>query len=225
MREANLYINNNLSGILVSFGFVFLVLLISTLAVKVNKKVDVEISRKIVHIGVANWWWIAMYFFDSPLWASIPPIFFVVFNVISVKVQLVKSMERETAGYGTVFYPVSLLILSIFCFSGLSQPYIGAIAVSCMGYGDGFAAVIGNKFGKHKFRLFSAQKSLEGCIAMFVLSFVSSAAILWYNNISYTFIIAIFIAAVSTLLEMFTPNGYDNLTVPLGVGLFAYAIL
>jgi phytol kinase len=216
--------NHNLLGVIISFIFVFLVILISTFA-KLSKKFDAEASRKIVHIGVANYWWFAIYFFDSLFWALIPPVFFVIFNFISVKLNLVKSMERGSTEYGTVFYPVSLLILSVFSFSGLSQPYIGAIAVCCMGYGDGFAAVIGRKFGKHKLKFWGTQKSIEGCLSMFIISFASSAAILSYYNIAFAFVYAILIAAAGTCLEMLTPDGYDNLTVPLGVGLFAYIII
>jgi len=218
--------NQNIWGLIISFAFVFIVISIS-MVINLNKKIDVEISRKFVHIGVSNWWLIAMYYFDSPIWASIPPVFFIVFNIISNKFNLIKSMERERHinGYGTIFYPISLTILSMFCFSSLSYPYIGAISVLCMGYGDGVAAIIGKKFGRHNLVFLSANKSLEGCIAMFAISFLSAAIILQLYGTSAIIINAILIACVSTCLEMFTPNGYDNLTVPIGVAVFAQIIL
>ncbi|MDR0222187.1 MAG: hypothetical protein LBI38_01440 [Oscillospiraceae bacterium] len=219
--------NRNLLGIIIIFAFVFFVLLVSSL---IGKKVSGEISRKIVHIGAANCWWIAARFLDSPVWASIPPIFFIVFNFISVKFNVVKAMERKggkkgAAGYGTVFYPVSLLIIFIFCFSGSVRMYVGSLAVVCMGYGDGFAAIVGEKFGKRKFKFLTARKSAEGCAAMFAVSFVSSAAVLSRQNVAFAFAGAFLTATVATCLETFTPDGYDNLTVPLGVGLFARAVL
>jgi phytol kinase len=217
--------NHNILGVIITFAFVFMVIGISTLVAKLRKGADDELSRKIVHIGVANCWWIAMYFFDSPFWVAIPPVVFIVLNYISVKRKVFKAMERETEGYGTVFYPISLLIISIICFSGFSPLYIGGISMSCMGYGDGFAALVGNKFGKRRFKLWGNQKSLEGCITMFAVSFIASAAILLFHDIGFAFVYAAFIAIVATCLEAFTPNGYDNLTVPLGVGLFAHVII
>jgi phytol kinase len=199
-------------------------MVISTLADK-SKKVDKETSRKIVHIGVANCWWIAVYFFDSLIFASIPPIFFIVFNFMSVKFNIVKSMERESEGYGTVFYPISLLILTIFCFGGISPLYVGSIAMCCMGYGDGFAAMIGSKFGKTKLKFLRGRKSLEGCTAMFLVSFVSSAAILSYYGITLVFVYSAIIATAAACSEMLTPDGYDNLSVPLVVGLFTHIII
>ena len=218
---------HNLLGILVTFAFVFIVLVLSAIA---GKKVDNEVSRKIVHIGVANCWWISMYFFDSPVSASIPPVFFIFFNFFSARHNIVKSMERGQekggAGYGTVYYPVSLLVLSVLCFSGLAPLYIGAVAVSCMGYGDGFAALIGRKFGKHKVNLKTgAQKSVEGCATMFVISFASSTAILSYENIANAIIISFLIALFGTFTELFTPDGYDNLTVPLGIAFFTMILM
>jgi phytol kinase len=219
--------NHNLTGLIITFAFVFLIIGISTLVAKLNVGTNGEISRKIVHIGVANCWWISMYFFDSPLWASIAPAAFIILNFISVKRKIFKAMERETTSYGTVYYPISLMILSIVCFSGTTPLYTGAIAMSCMGYGDGFAAVIGSKFGKHKFTIpfLNTQKSVQGCATMLIVSFTATLAILHFHNIPHPLIPAVFIAIVAAALETLTPDGFDNLTVPIGTGLFTHLIL
>lgn len=36
-----------------------------------------------------------------------------------------------------------------------------------MSYGDGFASLIGQRFGKHKYNLVGDIKSIEGSLAMF----------------------------------------------------------
>ena len=221
--------NHNLLGLIITFAFVFAVLGVSALA---SKKAGKEISRKITHIGVANCWWIFIYFFDSPVWASIPLASFVVLNFFSVKFNLIKSIEREEGGgggaaaYGTVYYPLSMLILTILAFGGHIDLYIGSIAVMCMGYGDGFAAVAGGRFGRHKLKFLKSDKSLEGCVAMFAASFVSTGIILFCRDVDVIFALlkAVPIALAATVLEAVTPDGYDNITVPLGVGLFVFTV-
>src|SRR6056297_376715 len=142
----------NTWGIIVSFAFIFLIIGISTLLT--NKRIiSGEGSRKFIHIGVANWWIIAMIFFDNPLWASIVPALFILINYISYKKQIFRAMERGKGkgDLGTVYYAISLFILAIITFSEGMNPYVGAMGILVMGYGDGFAAIIGEKFGKHSF--------------------------------------------------------------------------
>ena len=102
----------NVFGLVISFVFIGIVLVSSKLFEKAGK----EASRKYIHIVLSNWWIIAMVFFDSPYWAMIGPIIFVFVNYASYKFNLIKSMEREEAerdGMGTVYYAITLLVLSI----------------------------------------------------------------------------------------------------------------
>ncbi|WP_406242727.1 hypothetical protein ACF3M2_01860 [Tissierella carlieri] len=52
---------NNITGILVSIIFVFLIIGAASLMKKLNILSN-EGSRKFIHIGVSNWWIIAMIF-------------------------------------------------------------------------------------------------------------------------------------------------------------------
>ena len=104
---------NMLLGIIISYVFIAIIILTAKLFEKMGK----EAERKYIHIALCNWWIIAMYFFDSVLWASIVPLSFVGINYISYKKNLISVMEREEQdGLGTVYYAASLLILAIICF-------------------------------------------------------------------------------------------------------------
>lgn len=213
----------NIWGIIVSFVFIFLVIGISTLLT--NKKIlSGEGSRKFIHIGVANWWIIAMIFFDSPLWAAIVPALFIIINYISYKKQVFKAMERGKGknDLGTVYYAISLFILSIITFSKGMDPYVGAMGILIMGYGDGFAAIIGEKYGKHSFTLMNSKKSLEGSLAMFIVSFIVAFIIAVLAGNSCIWLLPLSIALIATIVEIFSPYGIDNLTVPLITSLSYY---
>ena len=218
--------SNNLLGILISLLFVFFIIGVSTILTK-KKIISGEASRKFIHIGVCNWWIIAMIFFDNRYYASIVPALFVVINYISYKYQVIEAMERDGSrkDLGTVYYAVSLLILSLFTLGEGSNGYIGALGILTMGYGDGFAAVIGTFKGTKYIPIGRNLKSKEGTLTMLVVTFSVITLILGIcTNLSILAIIlySICLSIIATLLELFTPHGLDNLTVPLGVSLVYY---
>ncbi len=217
---------NNITGILISIIFVFLIIGAASFMKKLNI-LSMEGSRKFIHIGVSNWWIIAMIFFDNNISAAIVPGLFVIINYISYKKQIFNAMERDGSkkDLGTVYYAISLLVLSIITFKNKEFAYIGALGILIMGYGDGFAAIIGTKYGKHKFKIFGNDKTIEGSLAMFLCSFLVSIVILYIFNPVNVLLFSFILAFVSTVLELLSPLGLDNLTVPLGSAIFFYMIL
>ena len=217
----------NYWGLVLSYVLVFLIIGISTVLQKA-KLVGDEGARKFIHIGVSNWWILAMIVFEGEMaiwFAIVPPITFILLNYYSYKTNLIKSMERSGNGnLGTVYFPISLLILVILTFGVINKPEVGAVGILVLGYGDGLAAVVGKAFGKHKL---VDNKSLEGSLTMVVVSFVVVTLIL--NLSGYTILTALWVAVVvsiiSTVIELYTPKGLDNLTVPLLSSLLIYLLL
>ena len=164
----------NLIGIIIISIYIAIVLASS----KLLNKFGEEASRKFVHIMLANVWLFMIYFFDSVIWASILPAAFVVINSLSYKFNIMKSIEREeNDGFGTIYYAMSLLIISVFTFL-IGKPVIGLLGVLIMGYGDGFAAIIGQKIKSKKYKIGNSQKSFAGSLTMFLISLVLSLVIL-----------------------------------------------
>lgn len=211
MESASLL--QNVLGIIVSFIYIFIVIFLAGFLEKFGK----EVSRKTIHILVANWWLIAMVFFKTPLWAAFVPACFVVLNSLSYRFNLFSAMERgEGRGdLGTVYYAISLLVLSLFSFSSYGTPIIGGLGILIMGYGDGLAAVIGKKWPIVSYRLVSNEKSLLGSTTMFISSFVVVFLFLTITSQPQTLFAAFLLATIATLLEALTPWGLDNLSVPL----------
>lgn len=208
-------------GIAVSIIFVVSVLGIVT---RLEKKglLKGEDARKAIHIGLCHWWFIAMVFFQGPLEAGIVPGVFVVVNYISYKTQSIKSMERGSGkkDLGTVYYAVSLLVLALWTF-GTGQPEIGALGIMVMGYGDGFAAVFGEKFGKRGFRIWGHRKTLIGSFTGFTFSLLVIAVLSTFFSLGLAPYQMVLLAFIAMVLEAFTPLGFDNLSVPMGISLIS----
>lgn len=110
------------------------------------------------------------------------------------------------------------VLLSV-CWGVFGEKYLVIASVLAWGLGDAAAALVGKRFGQHYIegKLVEGRKSLEGTIAMFIVSFISVMVVLivngsvsWYGCAE----IAAVTAAVSAVVELYTKNGFDTLTCP-----------
>lgn len=208
----------NWLGLIVSFAYIGLVIV----SAKIFEKWGKELSRKYIHIMLGNWWIIAMLFFNNVWFAIIGPSVFVVVNYISYKKDLIKVMERDTQdGFGTVYYALSLLILSIVSFGILKNPSIGLVPTLVMAYGDGLAAIIGKKTKSKKYKLSDTKKSFAGSLTMFIISLIliGGYLVFTYNDIFWASthwpLITIMMAFCVTAIEAVSGKGIDNISVPI----------
>jgi phytol kinase len=201
------------------------VLLILVIAWVVNRFADEpEIVRKIVHIGTGNVillaWWL-----DIPASVGITAsILASVITLLSYRLPIlpgINSVGRQS--FGTFFYSVSFGIL-VACFWYLQQPQYAALGILIMTWGDGLAALIGQRFGTHKYKVFGTQKSWEGSLTMMFVSYFISNLILvaTQGNSLETWIVSLMVAFIATSLEAVSFLGIDNLTVPLGSATLAF---
>ncbi|BBJ28643.1 DUF92 domain-containing protein [Athalassotoga saccharophila] len=212
---------NQYWGLLISYAFVFSFIILSSILNKFFHLSD-YITRKIVHIGVSNWWFIAISTMKDPFIASIGPISFIIINYISYRHDIFKGMEiEEKSNVGTVYFPISLLVLVLLSYYRLIPFYAAGIGILTMGYGDGLAGLIGKSFGKTKVKIFD-NKSLEGSAVMFGATFLVSFLFLQNFGIERAILFSFEIAALSTIIEIITPFGIDNLTVPILTALLAF---
>lgn len=220
--------SRDLAGMIISILFVFAVIMTSELLRKICK-LGTEFTRKFVHIGVCHWWIVAMLLMDDVRYALIPPVLFVVLNYYSYKRHVFKSMERQgKTDLGTVYFPVSLIILIVLTWKGGllggDLRHFGAVGALVLGYGDGFAAIIGENFGRLKYCIFKNRKSLEGSIAMFAFALIASAVCMYIFIGADIFAVKLsfIVAALAAVAEAITPFGMDNITVPVISALTAY---
>ena len=190
-------------------------------------KDDPEIVRKVVHIGTGNVillaWWL-----DIPasvgITASILASAITLLSYLFPILPGINSVRRKS--FGTFFYSVSIGVL-VAWFWYLRQPQYAALGVLVMAWGDGLAALIGQRFGQHHYKVFGMQKSWEGSLAMTIVSYIICSLIFLsiQGNIWQTWAISLIVALAATALETVSLLGVDNLTVPLGSAALAFFLI
>ena len=188
-------------------------------------KQDPELFHKVVHIGTGNVlliaWWLHI-----PTWLCVTA--GVTFSAIALAshytniLPMIHDVGRKT--YGVFYYALSITILVVFLWD--SHPQYAVIGVMVMSWGDGMAALIGKRFGKHSFVHLGNKRSLEGSFAMFVTSLIVMIGILGITHSIHTrdITIAIPVAAIAALLEAYSPGGTDNISVPLSSAALSYVL-
>jgi phytol kinase len=188
---------------------------------------DPEKIRKVVHIGTGQVillaWWL-----EIPAWVGITAsILASTVTLLSYKFPIlpgINSVGRKSLG--TFFYALSIGIL-VAWFWSIQQPQYAAIGILVMTWGDGLAALIGQKYGKHPYKIGGIQKSWEGSLTMTLVSFLVTSLILLavQGNIWQTYVVSIAVALFATALETFSKLGVDNLTVPVGSAALSFLLM
>lgn len=187
-----------------------------------------EISRKVLHIMVGNIAFLLPIFVTKEIMAFVAAAPFILLTFLMSPHTPIKSIRGKTSaaghGMGLVYYTITWTILAYVFFDNMVVIAIGILAMS---YGDGFASIIGVKFGKKKYNVFGDEKSYVGSFAMFVFTFITMIVALLYYEISITFYVLsalVFIALIAAIVEGLTPKGLDNFTVPF-VAVFLYWLI
>jgi len=218
--------DNDWIGLVAIFIMLFSIVFLGELIRKIQGWPS-EFTRKFIHIGVGFWGFVAYYRIESMWFALIPPLSFVFINFISWKWTLLPAMEiADKRNLGTIYYPLSLCILVALFWKEPTRliPVIGSMI---MGLGDGFASIVGQRWGRHPFHPWHHTKSLEGSLAMFVFSFLAVCgvlAVMSRNPVSVILLRAVLMASAATVIEALSPWGIDNLTVPVASGLLYWLL-
>lgn len=160
-----------LLGYITVFAYIFF--LIFALGPLVKKFTTAEASRKVIHIMLFMVWVFLDLFFRHTVHQIIIPVCFLVLNALSYKFKIYKSVEREDGNHmGTVYFAIAVtIIMTAAYFLPELFPHTG-IAVFCLTFGDGFAALVG--YHTRSRELYKG-KSLYGTLACALASMLSLA--------------------------------------------------
>ena len=230
---------------IVAFIISFIVIL---MLVQVNARIEksgtlsTTVTRKVIHTFAGPLWVLTWMLFSGGMfsrWLAIivPLIFVLQFVMIgtgkSQNEDFVRSMSRsgdpkELLG-GTLYYALMMVIIGILWFyvppdgNLANATPLALIVFGCLAGGDGFADVIGRKYGgDKKFGIGGAEKTIAGVIGMFIGSFLFSFVLVFLFSIEVAafsvidlILPIIIVSIVATIVEAITPKGLDNLTITI----------
>ena len=221
-------------GYLFSYGYVLLVLLMAVIAEKF-KLLSQEGRRKLVHVLLVFTWIIMVTYLRGSIHMVVIPASFVILNMLSYlsakkavgpSVPILSSMERtgkdETPG--TVYYALSIMIMSIVTLVNEQMIIPCGIGLFCMAFGDGMAGVVGKKASGIFAKPITKEKSLGGSIACIIFSIVGCELLLLFMGQDPAIARVALIGILCGVLEL-PGHGLDNLTVPFGCMMIAAFLL
>jgi|TARA_B110000914_G_scaffold209715_1_gene208282 phytol kinase len=196
---------------------IVIALLVALMLVVHNLPLCAEASRKSIHLGMGMICLGFPWLFSTPLQVDL-------LAALAVSTLLIIRWKKTAVGkvlhgikrlsFGELLFPVGVAIVFRLSSGDLST-YLPAIGV--LTFADTAGALVGERFGKHLYRTNAGQKSLEGSLAVFIVSFL----IVWLAGISSdpltAFMIAIVVALVATMAEGVLGAGIDNLVLPISV--------
>ena len=128
-------------------------------------------NRQVIHITVGIAVSFTPYFFSHNHQPALLAFIFLIVNFFSQRNNFLKSFHNiERESYGTIFYPISYLLLAL-----LFWDYSNHITISflILAIADPLASIIGeNVKSKISFNILGDNKTVQGSIAMFVCSLV-----------------------------------------------------
>ncbi len=191
-----------------------------------------ELLRKLVHIAIGlitlSFPWL---FVDPWPVIAIATISTTILTAIKIPGPLRASMGGvvdgvERKSLGDIYFPIG--VATLFWLAHRSDPAVSkllfCVPILFLALGDAVAALVGVRYGRHKFTTGEGMKSVEGSLACFAATFLSTLLpILLFTRIGQlqAVILAATVGLLATLIEAVAGDGLDNLFLPLG----GYALL
>ena len=228
----------DLVGLILVYLYVGSVVLI---AIRSTYLFDRGWNRKFIHIMIGNivfFWWIFQDKFVMTFFAAAPFIPILMYSSLkggSIKERSEPKMLRSALAntslnghrFGLVYYAISWTLLAFLLFD---HRLIASIAIVSMAYGDGMGGLIGRRFGK---RRLLGKKTLEGSSAVLVFTALAILMVIafygllsslgWFPTHDVPLTMALIVAFLTgifvSFVELITPGEFDNLVIPLSVGM------
>jgi len=175
--------------------------------------IDAEHSRKLAHVGGG----LIGYLFSTHWPMLLLATVFSVFLLLSRRLHLLGSLHLASRkSLGDVIYPWGLYLPFLLA-EGNALLY--QIPVLVLAIGDTSAALVGQRYGRVRYRIMGNTRSLEGSLAFAVTAFAAiliplllSGHVQSLELVGFVGVIAIAVAAI----EAICPRGWDNLFIPVG---------
>ena len=189
-----------------------------------RKKVASYITRKVVHIGGGLVATSLPLFVDLKIVIILSLGFFILL-VFSKKKKILNSIHKiDEDSIGALLFAPSIALTALIFWPINTLIFQGATLV--LGVSDGFAGLVGKKYGKNKYKIIGI-KSLEGSLSFFLTTFSILFAVLYING-SFApdkILLILGCSFLLTAVEAMFSKGWDNIFIPLASGVILYFIL
>lgn len=163
------------------------------------------LSRKIAHTGISVLIIGLSILFGWQLFVYVGALFFFFLLALRLFYPLKSLSDRSVESIGEIVYPLGIMVSALVCQTQMDF----VVTILILGISDTVAFYIGSNF-KSKVLIFN--KTLLGSAGFFFSTF----AILLLAASPFS---AVFLALGLTSVELFSPKGLDNLSVPAVVAL------
>lgn len=182
-----------------------------------------EVQRKLVHIATGlyalSWPWLFPDRWPAYLLVGITLIVLIVLRVSrSAKAGVgatLHSVDRRS--YGDILLAIAV---GLCLFLARDDLILYVLPIAVLTLSDAAAALVGGAYGKRVFQVEDGVKSVEGCVAFFVVTLVIALiSLLTMTTLPATHIItiALIVAGFGALVEAASWRGFDNLFLPVGI--------
>ena len=188
--------------------------------------VEKKITRKVVHILVGFEWVILNRVMGPSVHFLVVCVLFTLLLALTHRKNLLPMISSDGDNApGTVYYGIAMTIMATITLFVPKMIVPFGIGVFCTSLGDGLAGLMGQLMSCPRNAKIYGNKTIYGTLYNVV---VSSIVVGCFNSIfdlgmSMWFVLAV--AAFSTILELFTGRGLDNISITLGTAFLSYALI
>lgn len=194
-----------------------------------NKTNDNELSRKCTHIGCLSTTFIIPYL----LFKKTPHFFisisiFVIIDIIMTFVDgLLPQIERENSEddnkKSSILEGLAMIPLSILAYMNPEWMLPCGIGFITLAFGDGFAALVGVKYGKYSIKI-KNKKSLIGSLGFIIFALIGMIGIHLLLREPIYIGTLLLISLISSIIELYSGD-YDNFLIPMISAILTYLLL
>ena len=191
---------NDIWGLVVSMLYVSIFFCVLRILQNINVLREMY-ARKILHIAMANWWWIRIGIFQNPKLAVMGPLLFTIIN-------FAREWSKHDSKYGMTQFAFSLSCLVAYSAYSDACMVKATVAIMILGLADPLAAIVGSVFNPHT-------KTLEGSITFAIITYI---VLLCGESLGFLIIGQVHMICISfalSLVEKYFLPKLDNLMIPL----------
>ena len=152
--------------------FISIIILISLSEFSLRKKIySNHTNRLIIHITVGMAVSLTPHIFTTSLQPALLALIFFLINLISYNNNMLNSFHSiGRASYGTIFFPLSYLLIAI---PFWDYPIHITISLMLLAIADPIAAIVGENINRPvSYTILTDKKTVQGSVAMFICSMI-----------------------------------------------------